>query len=287
MKGLGTDEAALIEVLCNRDLEDIQQIRHHFEQHHGDLHKAIHSETSGHFREVLLGLLIPRVDYQAHLLRDAIKGLGTADHVLIDVITQQPPHILHEIKEAYQRLFERDLEADIKGDTSFNYEQTLLHLLAPSRDSWDSPVDDALAASDAQLIYEKGEKRWGTDDVAFIDVFTRRSRAQLLQTDQHFTRKYEHGLKTTIKKETSGHYQTTLEALVDAPNFYYARRFRDAIEGLGTKDHQLCYLTVMLHRSERRDVVHAYNEIFNRDLLHDIAGDTSGDYKNAVLTLFK
>jgi hypothetical protein len=55
MKGAGTDECALIEILCTRSNADIKRIKAAYKEEYGrDLEADINSETSGHFKRVLI-----------------------------------------------------------------------------------------------------------------------------------------------------------------------------------------------------------------------------------------
>ena len=49
----------------------------------------------------------------AQRLRDAMQGAGTADKVLIRVITTRSEIDLGNIKREYERLFDKTLESDI------------------------------------------------------------------------------------------------------------------------------------------------------------------------------
>jgi hypothetical protein len=57
----------------------------------------------------------------AHKLHKAMKGLGTDDSTLINIMTHRSKLQLAAINEAYLREFKKSLEKDIIGDTSGNY----------------------------------------------------------------------------------------------------------------------------------------------------------------------
>ncbi|KAK8579562.1 hypothetical protein V6N13_142752 [Hibiscus sabdariffa] len=60
MKGLGTDDTALIRIVVTRAEIDMQYIKAEYLKNHGKtLHDAIHSDTSGHYRAFLLALIGP------------------------------------------------------------------------------------------------------------------------------------------------------------------------------------------------------------------------------------
>ena len=76
MKGLGTDEAALIDVLCKRTSRQREEIANVYKASYGkDLLKNIESETSGDFRDVLRALIMRPIYFEAYALRGSIEGI--------------------------------------------------------------------------------------------------------------------------------------------------------------------------------------------------------------------
>lgn len=61
-------------------------------------------------------------------------------------------------------------------------------------------VDVKKAEEDAKQLYKDGEKRWGTNEKTFIDVFTQRSRPQLAATDSAYHKLYGHSLEKVSDK---------------------------------------------------------------------------------------
>lgn len=82
MKGFGTDEKAIINVLGNRSNEQRQLIKTQFKTMYGrDLIKDLKSELSGNFEDVILSLMMLPVEYDANELHKGIQGLGTDESV--------------------------------------------------------------------------------------------------------------------------------------------------------------------------------------------------------------
>ena len=78
MKGLGTDEKTIIEILGNRSNDQRQELKIVFKQMHGrDLLEDLRSELSGHFKDTIEALMMTPIEYDAYSFRKAIKGLGT------------------------------------------------------------------------------------------------------------------------------------------------------------------------------------------------------------------
>ena len=103
MKGFGTDEAALIDVLCQRPSSQRQQITLAFKSSYGkDLIRNIESETSGDFRDVLVALCKPTALFEAESLRNSIAGIGTNETILIDIMCTKSNAEMMELRNAYR-----------------------------------------------------------------------------------------------------------------------------------------------------------------------------------------
>lgn len=104
MKGFGTDENTIIQVLCHRSNDQIQQIKRDFKVSYGkDLVEDIKSETSGRFEQVLVALLMPRIDYYVQELQRAVDGVGTDEDALIEILCSVNNYEIQLIKNEYQR----------------------------------------------------------------------------------------------------------------------------------------------------------------------------------------
>lgn len=122
MKGWGTDEKGLINVLCRRTGTQRVQIVHAYKASYGkvwhhlqpssymqckfvqrqDLEAKIKSETSGNFERVLVGLVRSRAEFLAHELHRAMNGLGTKESTLIEVLCSSTNQEIRDINQAYQ-----------------------------------------------------------------------------------------------------------------------------------------------------------------------------------------
>ncbi|XP_064363920.1 annexin A13 isoform X3 [Dromaius novaehollandiae] len=181
-KGAGTDEKTIIEILSNRTSEQRQQIKQKYKSAYGkDLEEVLKGDLSGNFEKSVLALLDLPCEYEARELRRAMKGAGTDESLLIEILCTRSNKQIISIKEAYKRLFDRDLESDVKSDTSGSLKKILVTVLEANRDE-DQEVNAELAGQDARDLYEAGEGRWGTEELAFNVVLAKRSYPQLRAT---------------------------------------------------------------------------------------------------------
>lgn len=179
MKGFGTDEDGLIEILCRRSNEQRQIIQRTYKTNFGkDLIEDICSETSGNFENLLVALLTPIVDFYVKELHDAMAGIGTDEDVLIEVLCSMSNYEIHTIKNAYLRMYGKNLESELISETSGNFKRLLVSLCAASRDE-SGVVDPDAARRDATELLRAGELRVGTDESTFNMVFCQRNYAQI------------------------------------------------------------------------------------------------------------
>ena len=116
MKGFGTDEDAIIQVVCARDNAQRQEVKEKFKTAFGrDLLKDLESELSGKLETIILGLMESNVDFDAQQIKKAVKGFGTDDDCLIEILCTRTNEEISAIKEAYDKLFSKSMEKDVKG----------------------------------------------------------------------------------------------------------------------------------------------------------------------------
>ena len=68
-----------------------------------ELAKEIEGDTSGNFCKVLKNLLYSPVEYDCRELRRAIKGLGTDEEALIEILASRSRKRIQEIVNLYEQ----------------------------------------------------------------------------------------------------------------------------------------------------------------------------------------
>ena len=282
MHGVGTDEEAIIGLICSRNSMQRRQIKDRYKAIFGkDLIKQLKSELSGNFKDVVIGCFMTPPEYDAYCLYKAMKGLGTNEGVLTEIIGTRNNLELQAIKRCFQEMYGESLEKWVKDDTSGNYKKMLISLLQCQRSANTAP-NFAQCQMDAQRLFQAGEGRWGTDETIFNAIFTQRSPAEIECISRCYQQLCSRTLMSVVGSEFSGDIkiliQTVLHGLMDLPG-YYATRLRQALQGLGTNDSKLVRVIVARCEVDMPLIKQRYFEIYGRDLLTDVRDDTSGDYK--------
>ncbi|XP_030379324.1 annexin B11 isoform X1 [Scaptodrosophila lebanonensis] len=288
MKGFGTDENALINIICRRTNSQRQEIQRQYKTHFGkDLIEDIKSETSGNFEKLLVGLLRPIVDFYCAELNDAMAGLGTKEEVLIEILCTLSNQEIHTIKHQYLRLYGAHLESELKSETSGNFKRLLVSLCTAARDE-SGQIDPNQAQIDARELLKAGELRVGTDESMFNMILCQRNYQQLKLIFQEYERMTEHSLEKAIKKEFSGDIMEGLIAIykcVTNKAEYFASRLHKSMAGIGTNDGQLIRVIVTRCEIDMADIKVAFERLYGKSLKSWIKGDTSGHYKHALYAL--
>ena len=236
MKGFGTDEKALIEVLCKRTFDQRREIALAYKTSYGkDLIQDIKSETRGNLELVLKSLLRTPIELEAHDLKNAIDGAGTDEEVLIDVMCTKTNSEMLELKDTYRRMYNRDLERDVSGDVSGYFKRLIVSLAAAHRS--DLPPDFSKAQQQASELYSAGVKSLGTDEVTFNRIFASESFPHLKVVFEEYQKRAGHDIEQAIRGEMSGYVEKAFLAIVNTaryPPAYYAQRLHEAMSGTGT-----------------------------------------------------
>ena len=287
-KGLGCDKKTVVEITVNRTNAQRQQIKEAYKASYGrDLMKDLKSELHGHLEDGILALFTDPIEFDADELRKAMKGMGTNEDTLIEIIASRPPHMLRLIIQKFKEKYDRDLEKDVKSETSGTLRKLLIALLQCGRGSNTNP-NQAQCAQIAQEIYQAGEKKLGTDESIFNKYFCTLSPHELAAVSREYHKLTGHTILQAIDKEFHGDSKKTLRTIVYAtlsPSEYFATRVHDAIKGLGTKDKILIRVLVSRSEIDLPQIKQYYKQLYGKDMIADVKSDISGEYQNLFVSL--
>ncbi|XP_074152952.1 annexin A7 isoform X2 [Sminthopsis crassicaudata] len=288
MKGFGTDEQAIVDVVANRSNDQRQKIKAAFKTMYGkDLIKDLKSELSGNMEELILALFMPPTYYDAWSLRNAMKGAGTQERVLIEILCTRSNQEIRDIVSCYRSEFGRDIEKDIRSDTSGHFERLLVSMCQGNRDE-NQNVNHQMAQEDAQRLYQAGEGKLGTDESSFNMVLATRSFPQLRATMDAYSRIANRDLLSSIGREFSGNVEnglkTILQCALNRPAFF-AERLYYSMKGAGTDDSTLVRIIVTRSEIDLVQVKHTFAQMYQKTLATMISSDTSGDYRSLLLAI--
>uniref|UniRef100_A0A665X918 Annexin n=1 Tax=Echeneis naucrates TaxID=173247 RepID=A0A665X918_ECHNA len=282
MKGFGTDENAIIELLGNRsNKQRVPMVAAYKTTYGKDLVHDLKSELTGNFEKLVLAMMMSPAHFDAAELREAIKGAGTDEACLIEILSSRSNAEIREIAAIYKAEYGKSLEDAISGDTSGHFRRLLVSLCQGNRDERET-VDIALAKQDAQKLYAAGENKVGTDESQFNAILCARSKPHLRAVFQEYQQMCGRDIEKSICREMSGNVE---DGMVAVGMFVWKRHIMMCSQGAGTKDRTLIRIMVSRSEIDMLDIRQEYLKAYGKSLYTHISGDTSGDYKKLLLKL--
>ncbi|ODH13375.1 hypothetical protein ACO22_07325 [Paracoccidioides brasiliensis] len=293
MKGFGTKQKVLINILTKADPLRIELIKDTFTKRTGrNLKEDIKSETSGNFENVLVALVNGPLLQDIYALRKALKGAGTDEAMLNDVLIGRSNADLNAIKQAYATEFKnRSLEADVQSDLSGDVKALFNIILTAARPEGNAPILQHELDQDVRNL-NHAMAGLGTDEATVYRIFARRSDAQLRAISQQYKAQFHKDLEKEITSEFSGHLRSALLAMLRNALDRAARdamALEEAMKGWGTKDVHLIERIVRIHWDGQRMQMAkaAYKRMYQVELAERVRGETSGDYRTTLLAILQ
>ncbi|KAL5760312.1 hypothetical protein ACOSP7_018824 [Xanthoceras sorbifolium] len=289
-QGLGTDEDSVIWVLGHRNATQRKKIRDAYMQLFNEsLIDRLHSELSGDFRKAVILWTYDPAERDAKLANDALKSKKkdlNQLQVIIEIACASSPYHLMAVREAYCSLFDCSLEEDIMSEIPFPKRKILLGLVSSFRYDKEMVYLDVANLEATKLHEAIKAKQLDHDQVVYI--LATRNFHQLKATFRCYKRNYGNSIEQDIKSCGDGDLENLLKKVIcciDTPEKHFAEVIRNSIIGLGTDEDSLTRAIVTRAEVDLQKVGEEYSNMYKSDLDKAVIGDTSGDYKNFLLTL--
>eukprot|EP00051_Salpingoeca_urceolata_P001038 m.38178 g.38178 ORF g.38178 m.38178 type:complete len:877 (+) comp11155_c0_seq3:295-2925(+) len=289
MKGLGTNERQLLTVVGSRcRAQRLATSLAYATNYKRNLLDDVVSETSGNFGELLRALLMPGAAYDARCVRKAVKGLGTDDTSLVEVVCTRTNQEIRALKHHYKELYKRDVVADVRSDTSGHYQKLLLAVLAGTRDE-SNHIDIEEVKEDAQQLYSAGEGRMGTNESVFIEILTQKNYAHLRAVFAQYSKLEDFDIEKSIVRETSFNLKAGLLTLVKAARSkprLFAELLNNAVKGAGSNAARIIRILASRSEIDLYDICDEYMDMYKESLENRLRRELGGNFRKLVLELF-
>jgi len=288
MKGFGTDEDKIINILAARSNKQRQQIATAFETELArNLIKDLKSELGGNFEDAILALMTPPVEYLCNELNKAMKGFGCDNNALIEILCPKSKREIQDIVETYEKMFDRPLVEHICKETSGSFCRLLTLILTGVR-KFPGQITPAEAAEQAKALYDAGEGKLGTSEEVFTKILAHESYEQLKLVMEEYKNLAGRTLEQAFRKELTGPMLDACLAIVECvknPSAFYAKQLYKATEGLGTDDTTLIRIIVSRSEIDLGSIKKEFERLYEKTLESVVTKETSGDYKKVLLAL--
>uniref|UniRef100_H0XYM6 Annexin n=1 Tax=Otolemur garnettii TaxID=30611 RepID=H0XYM6_OTOGA len=221
MEGAGTDEKALIEILATWTNAEIQAINDAYkEDYHKSLEGCLSSDTSGHFRQILISLATmnreeggedqdqaqENVQVAAEILEVADTPSGDKTSLetrfMMVLCTCRYPH-LRRVFQEFIKMTNCDIEHIIKKEMSGDVKNAFVAIV--------QSVKNKLLFF-ADKLY-KSMKGAGMDEKTLTRIIISQSETDQLNIQWEFIEKYDMSLHQAIEGDTSGDFLKVLLVL--------------------------------------------------------------------------
>lgn len=288
MKGFGTDEQAIIDILTTRSNSQRQQIKQAFTREYGrDLIDDLKSELGGKFEDVILALMLTPEEYLCKQLHKAMDGIGTEEGTLVEILCTKSNEEVQRLTGVYENMYGRPLAEHMCSETSGHFRRLLTLIVCGVRDPIGT-IDPSRAVEEATALYDAGEGKLGTDEEVFNRILAHDSFAQLRLVFEEYKNLSGMTIEQAVKHEMSGELCEAMMAIIEcvqSPGAFFANRLFKAMDGAGTDDQTLIRIIVSRSEIDLGNIKDEFERIYNRTLLSAIRSETSGDYKRALCAL--
>jgi len=292
MEGFGTNEELLIRTVTAHKTQDRLKIKKAYqEKYNKDLIEDLKSELSGKFEDAMIALFKDPIEYDAECLNNSMKGAGTDEGCLIEILASRPSWLLEKIKTKYKEIYNKELEDDVKNDCSGDFQKILIGLLNCKR-SYSKEVNKEQCETLVKQMHEAKEENWLIDNEQdfFYKYIMLSSPKELSLVSRIYYKIYGTTILDGIDKKYNGNAKELLNAILYSqisPSEYFAKKIKKAIEGFGTDNKTLIRILVTRCEVDMNIIKRYYKQLFNKDMIEDIKNDISGDYQKLMIELIK
>ncbi|EYB91218.1 hypothetical protein Y032_0208g2057 [Ancylostoma ceylanicum] len=290
MRGYGTDKQRVVDVLVRCNNAQRQMIRTPYKVRYGkDLEHELKRELSGDLEDVIVALMQTPTKRDVMDLHKAVKGLGTDERVLIEILASRTNEEIQAIRNTYYTTFDRSLEEAVSSDTSGDFRRLLLILIQGNRD--ESGIGEYhKAVQEAHNIIRSSDKRGSMDKFDAYKVLATSNANHVGYLISEFESVAGYPIEKAIEKDFSGDTKNLLLALVmvaqSKPKFF-AHQIYSATKGISTRDKDLIRVLVSRAEIDLAAIQVEYERLFKKPLLQVIRDECKGAYREALTSIVK
>uniref|UniRef100_A0A671LBB1 Annexin n=1 Tax=Sinocyclocheilus anshuiensis TaxID=1608454 RepID=A0A671LBB1_9TELE len=243
MEGIGTTEKTLIDILTHRSSSQKQAISKAYEETTNRiLVNDLKGDTQGNFENLLVALARPPAVNDAKWLIKAMKGTGTDNSILIEILASRTNKQIKELSAAYAEETKKTLIQKLKTEVSGDFGKAILLLAEGARDE-STNVNADKAREDAKTLQKSIEKEMsGNLEELLVDI---------------------------------------VKCVMSTPA-YFAEKVYKSMKGAGTDETTLTRVMVSRGEIDMLDIRAEFKKLYQNSLFKEISSDVSGNYGDCL-----
>lgn len=274
-----SDNTKIVKFICKLNKEQRLKLKETYVASYGtELIKDLEKVLSGNVEKLVCGLIKSFVDFDAEQIYLSMKGLGTDEDTLSEMIATKPSRHLNKIKQRYPELYNETLENDIKGDTSDYYRNILIAMIQGGRS--DNPYPNSQKMKD--IVNKLNDDNENIKE-SFVSYLVNCSYGEICTICREYEKIHNknilEGIKNKFGKDEYNFFNVLLNYISDPGKF-----FAEKIHGFKDKD----LIRIIVSNEEiLNDIKDAYKELYNTELIDDIKNNTDGDFQIGLSILIQ
>nr|XP_045611205.1 annexin B9-like isoform X1 [Procambarus clarkii] len=205
-------------------------------------------------------------------LRKAMKGVGTDEATIINILTSCTNDQRKGLQQAYNRAYEKDLTKDLKKELSGDFEDVIVALMTPEADYLAQELHDACKHKNGRVM---------------VEILFTADNFLIKSIKSAYERLFSTSLEESLTKATSETFQALMQRVVEAKrsdtvNEDFGRVIANELynDGKGLVEKKLLKALCLYSYKEFRSILVEYYKLAGRTL-----GDTFDcEYKGSTKT---
>ena len=274
------NEDEIIEIICSKSQSEIKDINNQYEIiYEAKLKEELEKILKGKLKDLIEALLQDPIEYDANEVYKAIKGFGTDDEALIEIISTRTPDRLKEVSKKYFEMRNNTMDFDIENDTSQAYGKLITNMSKGERSENPYPNIKKIKEICNELTKEIGGGKINKD--IFVKYFSELSLFELRMLYRVFEKEKDSNIIEFINEkfgsESRNLYKAFFAFLVD-PYKYFAERIH-----LWKDD--IVIRVIVSQRDCLDEIKTKYKGIYDKNLVDDIKENTKDGFQKALLKI--
>eukprot|EP00928_Gymnodinium_smaydae_P048584 TRINITY_DN3249_c0_g1_i1.p1 TRINITY_DN3249_c0_g1~~TRINITY_DN3249_c0_g1_i1.p1 ORF type:complete len:949 (-),score=153.37 TRINITY_DN3249_c0_g1_i1:493-3285(-) len=286
IEGWDTDEDRLITILCSLTKRQFRRVDNIYAEKFGKSIREVcdvklSSSCEDNFKYFMKCATTPPAELDAELLVEGMKGLGTDDTLLCEIVCTRSNRELELAKAVFQEREGKSVDEWVEGDTSGFYTTFLLRCLKADRA--EGYCSQELAERQVEQLHAAGLGGGDVAEAPFLQILPTASEQQIAMMREVYKAKYGIEMVEAITK-MGGEMERALKARVQDRFTYYANVLNNAWSGLGTDEKATARVAGRNTKADVRRIGTRYEELFGGSFRECIKGETSGNFQKALMT---